>query len=199
MGMTERSAPLTRLLAEDVDAGFERIVREHAAAVVTLARRLSGPAGDDVAQEAFTRALRAMRAMPADELATLRVRPWLLTITRNTAYNHHRTRRRRPHVVGEPAAEVRSDAEAPDTALERQETGDDLRAALDRLPTPQRDAIVLRHVLDLSSRDAAEILGWNENTLKSHLARGLRRLRDELERPDATPDPPHPRTEEQLR
>ncbi len=181
--MTGRPSPLSRLLAEDVDAGFERIVREHAAAVLTLARRISGAAGDDVAQDALTRALRALRAMPAEEVAALRVRPWLLTITRNAAYNHHRTRRRRPQVVGEPT-EVVSAAERPDAAAERHETGDDLRAALDRLPPAQRDAVLLRHVLDLSSKEAAEVLGWNENTLKSHLARGLRRLRQELERTD---------------
>jgi RNA polymerase sigma factor (sigma-70 family) len=179
--MTDRPAPLSRLLAEDVDAAFERIVREHAAAVLTLARRISGAAGDDVAQDALTRALRALRAMPAEDVAALQVRPWLLTITRNTAYNHHRTRRRRPQVVGEPTTEVVSGGERPDAAAERHETGDDLRAALDRLPPAQRDAIVLRHVLDLSSKEAAEILGWNENTLKSHLARGLRRLRQELD------------------
>jgi RNA polymerase sigma factor (sigma-70 family) len=182
--MTDRPAPLSRLLAEDVDAAFERIVREHAAAVLTLARRISGAAGDDVAQDALTRALRALRAMAAEDVAALQVRPWLLTITRNTAYNHHRTRRRRPQVVGEPTTEVVSAGERPDAAAERHETGDDLRAALDRLPPAQRDAIVLRHVLDVSSKEAAEILGWNENTLKSHLARGLRRLRQELERTD---------------
>jgi RNA polymerase sigma-70 factor (ECF subfamily) len=77
-----------------------------------------------------------------------------------------------------------SAAERPDAAAERHETGDDLRAALDRLPPAQRDAVLLRHVLDLSSKEAAEVLGWNENTLKSHLARGLRRLRQELERTD---------------
>jgi RNA polymerase sigma-70 factor (ECF subfamily) len=178
--MTARATPLTRLLAEDVDAAFECIVREHAAAVLTLARRICGDAGDDVAQDAFTRALRALRAMPADELAEIELRPWLLTITRNTAYNQHRTRRRRPHVVGEPTTEVVSRTEPPEAAAERHETGDDLRAALDRLPPAQRDAVVLRHVLDLSSKEAAAVLGWNENTLKSHLARGLHRLRQEL-------------------
>src|SRR5262245_53830467 len=178
--MSARTAPLSRLLAEDVDAAFERIVREHAAAVLTLARRICGDAGDDVAQDAFTRALRALRAMPAHEVAAIELRPWLLTITRNTAYNQHRTRRRRPHVVGEPTTEVVSRAEPPDVAAERHETGDDLRAALDRLPPAQRDAIVLRHVLDLSSKEAAAVLGWNENTLKSHLARGLHQLRQEL-------------------
>ena len=188
--MTDRSALLARVLVQDLDAGFERIVREHAAAVLTLARRICGPSGDDVAQDAFTRALRALRAMPAEDVAELHVRPWLLTITRNTAYNHHRTRRRRPNVIGEPAAEATSPAESPEATVERQETAADLRAALDRLPAAQRDAIVLRHVLDLSSRETAEILGWNENTLKSHLARGLRRLRQELDA--ATTDGPRP-------
>ena len=178
--MTDRTSRITRLLIEDVDAGFEQIVRDHVGAVMTLARRLAGETGDDVAQESLVRALRALRAMPADQIAELNVVAWLLTITRHTAYNEFRARRRRPEITGQPLPDVPDVGERPDAVAEQAHTTALLRAGLDRLPPIQRDAVVLRHVLDLSSRDAAAILDCNENTLKSHLARGLRQLRAEL-------------------
>ena len=173
---------------QDAAATF---VRRYQARVYGLALTVIGvPAvAEEVAQETFVKVWRHASTYDARRG---RVSTWLLTITRNTAYNQHRTRRRRPQVVGEPTTEVVSAAERPDAVAERHETGDDLRAALDRLPPAQRDAVVLRHVLDLSSKETAEILGWNENTLKSHLARGLRRLRHELE----AADPSRPLPEE---
>jgi RNA polymerase sigma factor (sigma-70 family) len=171
-----------RLLVDDLEAGFERIVREHASTTVTFARRLCGEAADDVAQESFIRALRALREMPAENLAALRVLPWLLTITRNTAYNHHRSASRRPRVVGELSDTsgecLRSTDPTPDHAALRSDSARQLDAALNELSEAQREAVVLRHVLDVSTRDAATVMGVSENTLKSHVARGLQALRD---------------------
>jgi RNA polymerase sigma factor (sigma-70 family) len=164
------------LLPHDVDAGFERMVRDHAAAVRTLTRRICGPAGDDVTQDTFIRALRALRAMTPEERRNIVVRPWILTIARNTAYNHQRTASRRPRVTSAVPPDHPDGAPQPQTHVERSLTAARLEECIDSLPTAQRDAVVLRYVLDVSSRDAAEILGISENTLKSHLARALRNL-----------------------
>jgi RNA polymerase sigma factor (sigma-70 family) len=178
----QKQVSIARLLVDDLEAGFERVVREHAGSVVTFARRLCGDAADDVAQESFIRALRALRTMSSDDLAQLRVIPWLLTITRNSAYNHHRSASRRPKVVGELSAlgvhVVCSMDPTPDSAVLRAESRRQLDAALHELSGPQREAVVLRHVLDVSTRDAAAVMGVSENTVKSHVARGLRALRD---------------------
>jgi RNA polymerase sigma factor (sigma-70 family) len=178
----QKQASIARLLVDDLDAAFERVVREHASSVVTFARRLCGDAADDVAQESFIRALRALRTMPTDDLAQLRVLPWLLTITRNAAYNHHRSASRRPKVVGELSAAgghvVCSMAPTPDSAVLLAESRRQLDAALSELSVPQREAVVLRHVLDVSTRDTASVMGVSENTVKSHVARGLQALRD---------------------
>jgi RNA polymerase sigma factor (sigma-70 family) len=121
--------------------------------------------------------------MSADEVKQLRPVPWLLTITRNTAYNHHRSTSRRPQTVGELSTigvPLLSIDPTPDVTALRAESARELDRALQQLSPPQREAVVLRHVLDLSSRDVAEVMGIPENTVKSHVARGLQVLRDGL-------------------
>jgi len=53
--------------------------------------------------------------------------------------------------------------------------------ALRRLPVRQRAVLVLRYYDDLSEADVADLLGLSVGTVKSHAARGLERLRTELE------------------
>jgi DNA-directed RNA polymerase specialized sigma24 family protein len=164
---------LHRLLRDDLDAGFEQLVRENVAGLVTFTGRICRDGADDVTQETLLKAFRSLRSMPDDQLELLDLRPWLYTIARNTAYNAVRAAKRRPQTVGANGHELVAPPALPpfDSAL---------RDALDRLPEVQRDAVVLRHVLDLSLRDAAAILACPENTVKSHVARGLQSLRNDL-------------------
>jgi RNA polymerase sigma-70 factor (sigma-E family) len=53
--------------------------------------------------------------------------------------------------------------------------------ALRRLPVRQRAVLVLRYYDDLTEREVADLLGLSVGTVKSHAARGLERLRAELE------------------
>ncbi|MFC8845756.1 MULTISPECIES: RNA polymerase sigma factor [unclassified Micromonospora] len=56
----------------------------------------------------------------------------------------------------------------------------DLLAALRRLPTRQREVVVLTELCDLDQSAAAEILGISVSALKTHKARGLRTLQERL-------------------
>jgi Sigma-70, region 4 len=53
-----------------------------------------------------------------------------------------------------------------------------LPRAADLLPDRQRVAVVLRHVADLPIAEVASVLGCPPGTAKSHMSRGLRRLRE---------------------
>jgi RNA polymerase sigma-70 factor (sigma-E family) len=55
-------------------------------------------------------------------------------------------------------------------------------AALRRLPTRQREALVLRYYADLSEAEIAEVMGISRGAVKSHTARGVAALRQSLER-----------------
>src|SRR5512137_1054974 len=103
---------ITQSIAGD-RAAYEHVVVAHAEAVVGLLRRLLGNLEDarDVAQDTFVRAyLNLHRYDPGRPL-----KPWLLRIARNLAYNHIRAQQRSRAAGTGPAAETEPDRLASDT------------------------------------------------------------------------------------
>ena len=137
----------------------------------------AGSEAEDVVQEAFVKAYRA--------LDTFRdgapFRPWLLRIVANEANNLHRSWRRRTTLelrvalVADTPDPVRPDQEA--LAADARST---LLAAVNTLP--QRDRLVLtcRYFLELSETETAEVLAWPRGSVKSRLSRALAKLRRKL-------------------
>jgi RNA polymerase sigma-70 factor (ECF subfamily) len=135
---------------------------------------------EDVTQEVFVRAYRALQGYSAERIAEIRLRPWLFTITLNLCRNHARTRNRRPQqapLEGWDGASV--DAEVDEDAVAAIVV-DEWRERLSQLPARQRDAVVLRHVVDLSYSEIGEVLGCPPGTARSDVSRGLSRLRTML-------------------
>jgi RNA polymerase sigma factor (sigma-70 family) len=167
-------------LIVDLDAGFGEVVRAHERVVHSVALRLSPTSADaeDVAAETFLRAYRALRGYDAARLRALRIRPWLLTILRNTARNSARDAGRRPGPPpdGEPV-EPAGAGPSVEQQVEQGQTQREWGRLLGLLPEAQRAAVVLRHVEGVPTSEIAEILGCPEGTAKSHVSRGLRRLR----------------------
>ena len=167
-------------LIVDLDTGFGEVVRVHERLLHSVALRLSttGADAEDVAAETFLRAYRALLGYDAARLRALRIRPWLLTILRNTARNAARDAGRRP--APPPGFEPPEPATVGPSVEQQVEQDLELRGwarLLDRLPEAQRTAVVLRHVEGVPTGEIAEILGCPEGTAKSHVSRGLRRLR----------------------
>ena len=163
----------------DPDA-FVAIVHRHQGAAIRLARAL-GPAADaeDAVQEAFVKAHQSLRRF--DTARPLR--PWLLAIVANEARSGGRRSRRasgltdRVAALDPPASQA---ASAEQVALDRIAAGP-LIAALDGLGRRERETLVLRFVLDHSEAETAQILGCAQGTVKSRSARGLARLRSQLQ------------------
>jgi RNA polymerase sigma-70 factor (ECF subfamily) len=96
----------------------------------------------------------------------------------NVWRNSRRTAARKPPPAPlEAAPDPVDPAESVEATAVRHETGGELAELLSRLPDEQRTAVVLRHVVDLSIADIAAALDLPEGTVKSHISRGLRRLR----------------------
>jgi RNA polymerase sigma factor (sigma-70 family) len=176
----EPEEQLRQALATDLDSGFAAVVHAHERIVYSVALRLSSHPTDaeDLAAEAFLHAYRALRGYDTDRISALRLRPWLLTIVRNAARNAARdaVRRPGPPPVVEPP-EQHTSGPSVEQQVERSDLQRALGAALGRLPEAQRAAVVLRHVVGLATSEVAEVLGCPEGTAKSHIWRGLRRLR----------------------
>jgi RNA polymerase sigma-70 factor (ECF subfamily) len=129
-------------------------------------------AAEDIAQEAFLSALRAL-----DRFDRRRpFAPWLHRIVVNRAIDHVRRPARRHEVGAGPVADVAGEPPAG-----RDEA---LFAAIAALPIEQRAVVVLRYLLELTPGEIATALALPRGTVNSRLRRGLDSLGDRLgERP----------------
>lgn len=167
-------------LADDLDSGFAELMRAYQQVVYSVALRASGDPFDaeDLAAEAFLRAYRALRGFDQERILALRPRAWLLTIVLNTWRNWARDQSRRPRQTPlEEHADPPVDGPGVEELAERRETLHELSDLVAQLPEPQRIAVVLRHVAGLPIPEVAAVMGCPQGTAKSHVSRGLQRLR----------------------
>ncbi len=162
-------------------AAWEALVRRHQEPLFRLAYLHLGDAAEaeDVAQETFVRAFRALDGFDAARP----LRPWLLAITANLARNRRRalgrywaalTRHARAHPEAQPA---RSDP-LPEGAWRARR----LWQAVRRLRQADQEIVYLRFFLELPVEEAALALGVAPGTVKSRLHRALGRLREVIRR-----------------
>jgi RNA polymerase sigma factor (sigma-70 family) len=167
-------ADLAAHLAIDLDGAFETLVRAHQDRLYTIAHRIGGDRHDaeELVQDTFVRAYRAIAGYPPARTRELRLRGWLTTILLNAGRNRNRVRRvQTVELAFEPGSEPAAD---PFSRRDRREMWAGLLASL----TPaQRTAVVLRHVDGLSYAEIAEAIGRPEGTIKAHVHRGLAALR----------------------
>jgi RNA polymerase sigma-70 factor (ECF subfamily) len=189
------AADLTRALARNLDAAFERLVLTHEDRLYTIALRMLGDSRDaeEVAQDAFVRAYRALGSYDAQRILDLQLRPWLTTIVLNLCRN--RARRHEPlsqPLDGDderaaPAARLVSNDNtgSPHEAAVRRESARAWASLVAGLPLRYRTAVVLRHVDGLSYAEMSIALGRPEGTLKAQVHRGLALLRAAVQGADA--------------
>jgi RNA polymerase sigma-70 factor (ECF subfamily) len=135
---------------------------------------------EDLVQETYLRALRAPhKAEPGQGL-----RNWMFVILHNIWRNDLR-RRRSASYEGDVDGLPSGDAD-PLQSVDRKQSGNRLRAAIEALPGAFREVIVLRCVEGFSYREMAQIVGCPAGTVMSRLARARAQLRREL-RPVGVP------------
>jgi RNA polymerase sigma-70 factor (ECF subfamily) len=120
-------------------------------------------AAEDIAQEAF---LSALRALPRFD-GRRPLRPWLHRIVVNRAIDWARSRRLRREVGVDALPEVAAPPEAADLGL------GPLAAALGRLSPEHRAVVVMRYLLELTPGEIAATLDLPRGTVNSRLRRAL--------------------------
>jgi RNA polymerase sigma-70 factor, ECF subfamily len=184
---------LPETLATDLDGSFELLVLAYQHRLYAFALRLTGSPQDaeEIVQDAFVRAYRALTKYPAARIRTLALRPWLYQIALNVFRN--RMRHRQLQLVPldrgreEEIPEVEDDKEPrPDTALERDELKVLLGTLVAALPERYRVAVVLRHMQGLSYGEMAVMLKQPLGTIKANVHRGVRLLREALDDQERT-------------
>jgi RNA polymerase sigma factor (sigma-70 family) len=151
----------------------------HLGAAFTLARYLLREAADaeDAVQEAYLQALRNFGGFRGEN-----PRAWLLTIVRRACYAwSDREGRFGRSTDPDLIDELPGEDDDPETAVVRDELQQQLVRAVDDLPLPFREVIVLREIQDLSYQEIAEVTGAPVGTVMSRLARARRRLQRTLQ------------------
>ena len=173
-------------------AAFDTLIGMYSAKLYKVAYALLGSRQDaeEVVQDAFLRAYRALHAFRGDSS----LETWLHRITVNLARNKFQWNHRRGDGLnvsltpvdddGESGAEPEQDVPdlrmEPDLVLEQDEIGTNIMKALNSLPDNLRETMLLRHVNDMPYELIAQKLDCKVGTVKSRLSRGREMLRDYL-------------------
>lgn len=170
---------IKQVLVTDRDLGFTMLVRRYQPGIYSGARRLTHRHEDaeEVAQDTFLRAYRALDRYGDGRIRDLRLRAWLWTIALNLCRDRASVPKSETASLYETTHAATDEAPIDTTSWNRR---------LARLSAEQRNAVVLRHVADLSIAEIAEITGRPEGTIKADISRGLDRLRDVLAREELT-------------
>jgi len=131
------------------------------------------PDHDDIVQEAYTRLLKA-----EDKNHLISAKAFLFTVARNVAIDLLRRRQKAEHEPISDFAALPLLEEAPgvEEALEREQRRENLIEAIASLPDRCREVLMLRHLDGLSYKEIAARLGISPNTVKVHMAKGMRDL-----------------------
>jgi RNA polymerase sigma factor (sigma-70 family) len=162
---------------------FEDTAHRYQRRVYSFARYLlsSREEAEDVTQEVLLRLWRHRDGVDEERLPA-----WLLRVTRNACYDLLRKRRSAAAAGLSPtlddvAAEAVASAEPdPRARAEAADFRRRLLAALADLGEPYKSVIILREVQGLPHREIGEALGIPEVTVRVHLHRGRRKLRERL-------------------
>lgn len=176
-----------RVVAGDHEAFYELIRPYERMVYVTALSVVNNEAdAEEVGQEAV---LKAFKYLPQFRRES-KFSTWLVQITLNEA--RMRVRKYRAGLYDSIDAGQETDEgdyiptdfadwrEIPSEALERGELKDALARALKSLPPKYREIIVLRDIEEMSTAEAAEVLGITETSAKTRLSRARLMMRDAL-------------------
>jgi RNA polymerase sigma-70 factor (ECF subfamily) len=160
------------------EAAFAELVLRETVSVFRVCHRIMGSVdeAEDAVQETFVLAYRALDSYRADGPPGA----WLARIAVRECWRRHKAMARRAaqtrvldEVVMDTTADPMDVAGEVISAEERAE----IRRAVQALPEPYRETVSMRFFGDLSPADIAAATGRPEATVRTHLHRGLERLR----------------------
>ncbi len=166
---------------------FRLLVERHMKQAYNIAYGVVGDheEAEDIAQESFVRVYHSLGSFRREASFGT----WLYRIVMNLSINRFRQRKTRER------RELRMEQQAPgkwegggaanepsaEDPMSQPDLHVHLERALHRLPTLQRAVVILRHMNGLSTRQVGSILNCSEGTVKTHLHRGLRKMKTMLD------------------
>ncbi len=172
------------LMVERIRSGdggaFEEFIRQHQRLVYFMVCRMIPGLTDreDLCQDVF---LKAYRNLPQFR-NECKLSTWLARIAYNTCLNHVKRNSRGRFRDSKMLEELPDGELPPDARMEQDETTAGLRLEMARLPADYRAVLTLFHLQEMPLWEIAKVMGIPEGTVKSHLFRARRILKNRLER-----------------
>ncbi len=163
---------LVDMLKEGNTEVFSQLVRRHQQSLLNLCFRLLKDQGlaEDVVQESFVKAYQKIHLFEGRSS----FKSWLYTIALNTGKNKLKTLKKSFLDIEKTNLSVAAKAE---TYISENDTKKRLRTEIDKLPSKQKKALILRIYEDLSFKEIAHIMQCPYDTAKANYRHGLMKLR----------------------
>lgn len=174
--MMEEKDLICRAARGDAEA-FRQLVEAYQTPAYRLAARMCGPdSAEDVTQEAFLAAWRALPEFRGD----CRFSTWLYRLVSNAAIDCLRREKKHRDTGDVDDLELPDGGPSLQEQAERSDTRDAVRRALDRLSPEHRQVLLLRFMQELDYGEIARALDVSEGTVKSRINRAKSKLREVL-------------------
>jgi RNA polymerase sigma-70 factor (ECF subfamily) len=167
-------------------SAFTELVRRHESCLLQHARALLGAGStyEDAVQEAFLKLAQTPPVIPPEAEGDERMErahllSWLHKVTRNCCMDVMRSETRRRRREHEAAAVEGTDGEL--SSVEEHDTRAVVKREIEKLPSDQREVLVLRLIGDRSYKEIAEITGRKIGTVGWLVSIGLKALGERLE------------------
>jgi RNA polymerase sigma-70 factor (ECF subfamily) len=187
---TSDEAALIAGLRAGHDAAYEQLVRLYGGRLLATARRLLGNEQDagDALQEAYIAAFKSIDRFEGNS----RLSTWLYRIVVNTSLMKLRSRSRRSEQSiddllptyyddGHRRSPRQAWSSPPEEMLERDETRQQVRQCIARLPDDYRTVLMLRDIEELDTEETARVLEIKPGAVKTRLHRARQALQTLLE------------------
>lgn len=179
----EGEIDLVRKAKEGDTAAFAEMIRRYQNLVFATAFQIlkDQAHAEDVAQDAFVTAFRSLHGLRSEKSFP----PWLRKIVRNLALASLKEQRRFGALEEAGILQSNPPDAGPEAERERQEAdafGEEVRRIVSSLSKTLRFPVMLCHIDDLSTRDAARFLGITEGALRKRLHDGKKKLQERIVR-----------------
>jgi RNA polymerase sigma-70 factor (ECF subfamily) len=159
---------------------IERVVHQHGQKIYNLALRMTGSHADaeDVTQEVFVKLFRNWLGLCSRQSLSA----WIYRVVTTTCIDLIRDRKARAgrELAVENLETAATDAFDPSGAVQCKELGRKLDAAIQELTPPQVACLILFDHEGLSGKEIGEILGLDENSVRAHVFKARRKVRERL-------------------
>ncbi len=175
---------LVSLYIRGEEKAFEKLVQRHKSRIYTTIYLIVKDqyVAEDLMQDTFIKAVDTIKSGRYNEEG--KFLPWIIRIAHNLAIDYFRRDKRYPNVVFEDGSNVFNTLDFSEDSVEsiqiRQETHEQLREMIQRLPDVQRQVLIMRHYEDMSFQEIADATGVSINTALGRMRYALINLRKQF-------------------